>query len=402
MIESSPPVRAPLTAAQSTRNQPRRSLFWRLLPSYLVIIGVATCVAFVAGQAFAPVFLRRHVDAMVMQLGLTMSTAELRAMTADLNTEYRHALTQSLTWASVAAAVATAAVGLFVTRRIVTPLQAMGRASRDIAGGRYEKRLDEAAPGEIGDLADAFNRMAETLAHSEERRVALLADVSREFRTPLTNLRGYLEGLEDGIFKLQDGIAVSACKRQLQRLERLVGDLALLSQVESGVVSLHPQQVDARTLVESSAHAFRPAFDAAEVALVLEVPDHPVWVRADPERCEQVLANLLSNALRHTPRQGTVTVAVQDPPRGRNHATFSVRDTGSGIAPDDLPHVFTRFYRATTSPRTSGGSGIGLTIARHLVERHGGAMGVESTPGHGARFWFSLAAAAHQGAVERV
>ncbi len=371
---------------------PRSSLFWRLLPSYLLVVGVAVGVTFVAGEGFAPLFLRHHVNDMMEAMGLRAATPGLGAMAEDLSVAYRRALTQSLAWAALAAIIAAGAVGLIVTNRIVRPLRAMRRASYDIAAGRYDDRLDDRGLGEVGDLAAAFNTMADTLERSEERRVALLADVAHEFRTPLSNLRGYIEGIEDGVFAADDSATLPACNRQIQRLERLVDDLSLLSRVETGTLPLTPHRVDARTIVTATSDAFRPAFHDLGVTLEVSLPSQSVWVRADPERSEQALANLLKNALRHTPMGGEVvlTLTIATGKELQGGALVRVSDTGPGVATDDLPDLFTRFFRGHSGPRSDGGSGIGLTIAKHLIERQGGAIGVISEAGKGASFWFTL------------
>lgn len=388
------PTHAPAAGAGRRRS----SLFWRLLPSYLLVVAVAAVVTLAVGEGFAPYFLRHHVDDMMRAMDLDAMATGMRGMTQDLAAAYRRALTQSLAWAVVAASVAAAVVGLFVSRRIVLPLRAMRRASRSVAGGHYEERLDPRAPGEVGDLADAFNELAEALANSEARRVALLADVAHEFRTPLANLRGYVEGLEDGVFEAGDATALPACRRQIERLERLVDDLSLLSRVETGVLDLRPERIDARTVAQHAAQAFLPAYRQADVRLDLALPADPVWVWADGERSEQALANLLSNALRFTPPGRSVRLtlrAVADlaarPEEGGAAARLEVRDEGPGVAPGDLPHVFKRFYRGA-GPAAQG-RGIGLTIARHLVERQGGVLDVDSPPGEGATFWFTLPSA---------
>jgi signal transduction histidine kinase len=369
----------------------RTSLFWRLLPSYLLVIVVAAAAAFLVGEALAPFFLRHHMDEMMAALGNrgTMGmSGGLNGMGVDLNEAYRRALTQSLTWASLLAALAATGVALYVTGRIVTPLRDMTRASERIAGGRYGDRLDPSAPGEVGELAAAFNRMADTLQRSEERRVELLADVAHEFRTPLSNLRGYVEGLEDGVFEDATGV-FEASRRQLDRLAHLVDDLSLLSRVETGQLELEPAPVDARSLLDASVAAFAPEAERRGVHLEVRAPQPSPWVHADRERSLQVLSNLIGNALRYTPGGGAVTLEVSPPAQGE--VRFAIRDTGPGIAPEDLPNVFKRFYRGdkARSPH-SGGSGIGLTIARQLVERQGGTIAVVSPPGEGATFTFSL------------
>ncbi len=365
---------------------PRSSLYWRLLPSYLLVIVVAAGTTFLAGEALAPFFLERHVDAMMETLH-AHGDQTLDAMADDLETGFRRALTQSLLWALMASGIAASVVGLYVTRRVVRPLRALTRASRRIAGGRYSQRLGTHAPGEIGELAAAFDTMAATLERSEERRVQLMADVAHEFRTPLSNLRGYLEGLEDGVFRPEE-LALPA-GRQLQRLERLADDLSLLSRVETGQLELRATEVDAARLLAAVADAFRPRFEAKGVELRVDAePNAPIW--ADAERTEQVLTNLVANALRFTPAPGRVTLTSGTAEQGR--VRFEVSDTGEGIPEEQLGLVFNRFYRGDQSRarQEGGGSGIGLTLARQLVERQGGDIGVSSAVGHGSTFWFTL------------
>lgn len=367
----------------------RTSLFWRLLPSYLLVIAVAAAAAFLVGEALAPYFLRHHVDAMMGGMGGAMGMGGSAATLAtDLDQAYRRALSESIAWAALAAALVAAGVALFVTARIVTPLRDMTRASERIAGGRYGDRLDPRAPGEVGELATAFNRMADTLQRSEERRVELLADVAHEFRTPLSNLRGYVEGLQDGVFE-DDATVLDASWRQLDRLGHLVDDLSLLSRVETGQLELALGSIEAGDLARAAAASFLPDAERAGVRLEVGVKAQAAVLRADRERSLQVLANLVGNALRYTPGGGRVTIEVAAPAHG--FVRFAVRDTGPGVAPEDLPNVFKRFYRGdkARSPH-AGGSGIGLTIARQLVELQGGDIGVTSPPGEGATFYFTL------------
>ncbi|HET8986801.1 MAG TPA: HAMP domain-containing sensor histidine kinase [Trueperaceae bacterium] len=366
---------------------PEPSLYWRLLPSYLLVVAVTTGTAFLASEALAPYFLQRHVDAMMETLHAHEDQA-FDVMADDLETGFRRALTQSLLWALVASAVAASVVGLYVTRRVVRPLRALTRASRRIAGGQYSQRLDVRAPGEIGELAAAFNTMAENLERSEESRVQLIADLAHEFRTPLSNLRGYLEGLEDGVFRPEE--LAAPVIRQVERLERLADDLSLLSRVETGQVELHPAVVDAATLLAAVAGAFRPRFEVTGVALDVRLGPGDLTVWADEERTGQVLSNLVTNSLRYTPLGGSVSLTAVATTDGM--ARFEVSDTGVGIPPELLGLVFNRFYRGDRA-RAQGdgsGSGIGLTLAKQLVERQGGEIGVSSRVGKGSSFWFTL------------
>lgn len=377
----------PSRAARQPATRP--SLFWRLLPSYLLVIAVGAATAFVAGESFAPFFLERHVNSTMATMHDLSAAGMSEGMALDLNAAYRRALTSSLLWAALVSAAAAALVGLFVTRRIVAPLRAMTRASQSIAGGNYRARLEPHVPGEIGEVAEAFNTMAARLERSEVRRMALLADVSHEFRTPLSNLKGYVEGLEDGVFAL-DAETLVACGRQLDRLERLVDDLILLSRVETGRVELEPARIDVVDLLAASRDAFRARFAKKGVQIVLDTPAAPLRAVADPTRISQVVANLVDNALRHTPTDGTVTLrAFQD---GVSAVRVEVEDTGPGVPPEDLPHVFDRFFRGDKSRGHDDGtgSGIGLTLVKQFVERHGGRVGVTNRPERGACFWFTL------------
>lgn len=376
--QSGPPIAA----------ERRSSLFWRLLPTYLIVIAVAAATMLLSAESVAPYFLHRHVGQMMRSVQGSPTEAMALDMADDLATAYSRALTQAFGWSVLAAAAASGLVGLFVTRRIVAPLRAMRRASRRVADGRYHDRLATDAPGEIGDLADAFNAMADTLEHTENTRVQLLADVAHEFRTPLSNLRGYLEGLEDRVFAAEPAV-FDACRRQLGRLDRLLNDLSLLSRIETGQIELAPRPVETLSLLEQAVTDMAPAFQQKGVTLQLEPPTSQLRVLVDAGRTAQVFDNLLHNALRFTPRGRAVMLAAQCV---GDEVRFEVVDEGPGIEPADLRNVFKRFYRGDKSRgQTDGaGSGIGLTIARELVERQGGAIGVESALGRGARFWFTL------------
>jgi len=364
------------------------SLFWRLIISYLLVILTGGLTVLVVSEAFAPFLLERHVHSMPMMTNPAMQPM-LTPMLGDLDAAYGLAFGRSLFWGIALSLLVAGAMALFVTSQIVTPLKRMQRASGRIAAGQYRERLDPQAPGEIGDLAAAFNAMAAALETSEARRVELIRNVAHEFRTPLSSLHGYLEGLEDGLFDA-DAETLDAFKRQVTRLERLVDDLSLLSRVETGEEPVRTETLEVAKLLEPTVAGLRPQYTAKGVELVLEPIEKSLRVIADPERCAQVVSNLLANALRHTPAGGEVRVAASLCKSGE--VGIHVRDSGEGIPEEALPHIFTRFYRADRSRRRekSSGSGIGLTIAKHFVEAQGGHIGVESTPGQGSHFWFTL------------
>jgi len=356
-----------------------RSLLWRVFGSYLVVVAVATVGALVAGEAFAPFLLDRHMRSMGPMM--VHGGDPMAAMVADLADAYRMALTQSLAWAALVATIVAAVVAWTVTRRVVGPLADLREASRAIARGNYERRLDADAPGEIGDLAGSFNTMAEALEKGEAIRRQLLSDLSHELRTPLSNLRGYLEALEDGVFSL-DAPTSAALRRQTERLERLVADLSLLSGLEAGEVPVVATPIDLASLVADSAAAFRVRFEECAVALAVDAPAE-LRVNADANRTAQVLENLLDNALRHTPAGGRVTVRAR--PDGA-FARVEVRDTGPGVPEALREAIFRRLFRGDPARAAvqGEGSGIGLTIARELVSRQGGEIWVEDAAAQAA------------------
>lgn len=372
----------------SSRNP---SIFWRLFASYLLIISVGCFTLYWAGDAFVSFFSDRHMGGMMNQM--QHASPMMEAMATDLNTAYREATHQAMVWGLGVSALVAAIVGLFLSQRIVAPIRKMQRAGRRIAAGQYQERLDPQAPGEIGELAETFNEMAEALEQTETRRVELLANVAHEFKTPLSSLHGYVTGLQDGLFKADEEI-LAACARQVARLERLAGDLSLLSRVETGQEVLHRRSMNVTEILEQAAAAFRPAYDQNGVALCLAPVPTALEVQADPQRTAQVLANLLDNALKHTSRGGEVRLSATEAKVGE--VLFEVEDNGAGVADEDLPHLFTRFYRVDKSRHydPKQGSGIGLTIAKHYVERQGGRIGIESALGQGSRFWFTLPCAA--------
>jgi two-component system, OmpR family, sensor histidine kinase BaeS len=349
-----------------------------------VVVGATT--ALVAGELFTPHVVDQHAQ----QMGADPADAEDAAMLLHLQLQYRAAFRQSLLWSVLAASAAAALVGVVVAGLVVPPLAAMRAAAQRIAGGRYEGRLDTGLVGEIGALAASFNTMAAALDESEVRRRQLLSDLAHEVRTPLSNLRGYLEGIEDGVFTL-DAETGTALRRQLDRLERLTEDLAILSPLDEERVSLRPLVVSADELVASSAAAFRPRFEREGVDLVVPSAAKAYPVFADPARLGQVLENLLDNALRYTPPRGRVDVRVSD---AGAYVRFEVHDTGPGVPEPLREAIFRRFVRLDPARtfQDGRGSGLGLTIAKELVERQGGTIGVTDRPEGGSVFWFTLPA----------
>jgi signal transduction histidine kinase len=261
-------------------------------------------------------------------------------------------------------------------------LEAAGR----ITEGDYSQRVSERGPVELRALAHAFNEMTARLQLTEEQRRDLMADITHELRTPLTVIQGNLEGFLDGVYS-PDEAHLKSLLEETQILARLVEDLRTLALAESGTLQLKKEPTDLALLIRETASAFRAQADSAGVRIELQVGLDASLLNLDPERIRQVLSNLIANALRYTPRRGTIIVGytVIQLKEGR-FAEVTVEDTGVGIAPDVLPHIFNRFYKS----RDSSGTGLGLPIARHLIEAHDGSITAESQTGQGTTIRFRL------------
>ena len=251
-------------------------------------------------------------------------------------------------------------------------MDAVGRVS----DGDYAARVNERGPRDLRALARAFNRMAARLEASEAQRRTLLADVTHELRTPLTVMQGNLEAVLDGVYPA-DPEHLAPILDETKVLARLIDDLRTLTEAESGTLTLHREPTDLGVLAGETAAAFRAQAEQTGVRLHLALGDDLPLLPVDPVRLREVLSNLLANALRYTPAGGTVTLAGQPGPNGG--LTLTVTDTGAGIAPEALPHIFDRFYKTPDSR----GTGLGLAIARNLVAAHGGTLTVESALGAG-------------------
>jgi len=354
----------------------RRRLSWKLFLSYLVIVVVGMVVLASAVEFAVPTAFERHMAAMTAMMGGASQELE-----ESFFVNFRNAVTEALTLAAVAAFLAAVALSLLVSRRVVLPVQEMMTASQRIADGHYDERVgvpgnaDRDELDELARLALSFNQMAARLEQTEARRLELIGNVAHELRTPLSSIKGYMEGLIDGV--LPAGAATfQQVYREADRLQRLVYDLQELSQVEAGAFDLNLQPTPVTDLVKAVMARLGRQFEDKGVALEIDVPSNLPPVQVDGDRIGQVLLNLVGNALQYTPAGGEVCLRAR---REGGMVRLAVEDSGIGIAPEHLPRVFERFYRVDRSrSRVGGGSGIGLTIARHLVEAHAGQIGVTS------------------------
>jgi len=361
----------------------RRSLTAKLLAAQLaVIVAGSATLAFVA-LLLGPSLFHRHIrDA----LGYVPPT-----VLHHLDQAFGESLALSLGLGIAAAAATAAAIGWLVSNRIVRPVHALAGAAQQVSRGDYQARVRIVGDDELTVLARSFNEMAGSLASAEERRRRLLADVAHELRTPLATIDAYLEGLADGVVQPQPE-TWQLLRRESARLNRLSDDIARVSRAEERQLDLQLERVRSQQLIEAAARAAAPGSADKSVELVVK-PEHGApMVAVDRDRIAEVLANLLENALRHTPAGGSVTVAAT---RDGDSAVLSVTDTGEGLDPRELEQIFERFYRTDSArSRDRGGSGIGLTISRALVEAHGGTLLAESDgPGKGSRFVCRLPAA---------
>ena len=282
---------------------------------------------------------------------------------------------------------------LVLSRPIVSPLETLTAAARRMAQGDLAQRVAVGGADEVADLARAFNAMAESVARNEQLRSQMASDVAHELRTPVAVIHGYLQALRDGVMAA-DGETLDALFDEATLLGRLVEDLRQLTLADAGQLTLRRQPAAVEELVGRAGLAVRPLLAAHGLRMQTDLAAELPAVEVDSERVGQVLCNLLNNAAAHTPAGGLITVSARE---GEGTVLVGVADTGAGVSAEDLPYIFERFYRADRSrARATGGAGLGLTIAKKIVEAHGGRIGVESELGQGATFTFSLPVSAQQ------
>lgn len=300
------------------------------------------------------------------------------------------AIERRLLWASIAGFLTALALSAVVGEWLVRPLKRITHGVRQLASGDLGHRVDVAGPAEIAELSEDFNRMAQALDRSEESRRQMVADVAHELRTPLSILIGYLEALRDGVVP-EGADALAVASTQAQHLHRLIQDLQDLALADAGELTMARELVDLADLGDRLTADWELEAHRKAVTLSFQGSRDDLWVFADGQRLRQALDNYVANALKYTPAGGQVTVRAS---RHDDWCRVEVADTGPGIPPDDLAHVFDRFYRVdrARSPGT-GGFGLGLSITQHLIERQGGHVGARSRLGEGAVFWLELPAA---------
>ncbi len=296
---------------------------------------------------------------------------------------------RSLWITGLATAAIALLVGLFLTRQITSPVRALTKGAREISRGNLAYRVKMESGDELGELIGSFNSMAANLATSEQLRQRMTADIAHELRTPLTIVEGTVDGMLDGVFA-PDCERLTTIKEEMALLTRLISDLRDLSLAEAGQLKLEVAPEDITRLLQDKVEQMKVTAQDKGILLKLEAEGKMSFIEIDHIRIEQVVTNLLTNAFRHTPPGGSITVSVKavtpsaDNQRG---ILISVADTGEGIAAEHLPHIFERFYRVSDSrARSEGGTGLGLAIVKHLVLAHQGRVWAESEPGKGSLF----------------
>ena len=367
----------------------RRRLRTRLVGTTTALVfGSIVAVSLLSSWAGRKEF-RRFEKIIVTDSGRSTSTERIIQGDPGAGREaaFAGALNRGLIGGAAGCAGAAFLLTLIFSRRIFGPVEALTRAARAMARGDRSVRVDVRSGDEVGELGSAFNAMSEAVATSEGLRRRLVGDVAHELRTPLTNIRAQLEAIQDGLSE-PGRPAIDSLHEEAMLLSRLIDELQDLAVAEAGEMRLDLTAVPLRPAAASAAAAFEARARAAGVAIRVAVPEELPPVSADRRRVAQVLRNLLSNALAHTPGGGEIVLEARPVRAG---AEVTVRDSGCGIAAGDLPFVFDRFYRADLSrSRETGGTGLGLPIARQIVLAHGGSIWVESEPQRGSRFIFRL------------
>jgi two-component system sensor histidine kinase BaeS len=374
----------------------RTHLAWKVFLSYAVVVLVGVIVLVTATNLSVPAAFDRHMAGMssMMSGNNMMGSTNTQSLEKELFANYQAAVNEALSLATVAALIAAVLASLLISRQVVGPVQRMMVISHRIAEGEYEERLTVSGNvqlnqlDELDQLALSFNQMADKLDKTEAMRRQLIGDVTHELRTPLAAIKGYMEGLMDGVIPGTPE-TFQQVHAEADRLQRLVNGLQELSRVEAGAYQIKLEAVSPVTLIEMVINHFNQQFEEKGIHLEKRLDKDLPKVSADQDRILQVLTNLVGNALQYTSPGGRVVITAT---RVKSEILISITDTGIGLSPEHLPHIFTRFYRTDKSrARASGGSGIGLTIAQALVKAHHGRIWAESAgEGKGSSFHFTL------------
>jgi len=353
----------------------KKSLLWKLLGINILTIGFVIILVWLAIDYLAADYF------MVLMKKYNISPTETHQMFLDAAHRY-------LIWASIGALVLALTLSFLLMKRVLGPLTRMTDITRNIASGDYSDKVPITSRDEVGELAAAFNRMAESLQKIEQLRKTMILDVAHELRTPLTNIKGYVEALTDGVVT-PSSETFELLQEETLRLVNLVEDILRLAKADAAKATLHITDVSLFGLIGHIMDSLRAQFNEKKIRVETHFSNGTDQLRADPDKLSQVIGNLLQNALQYTLPGGTVGISAERMP-GEIKVVFA--NTGGEIAEKDLPYIFERFYRGEKSrSRKHGGAGIGLAIVKELVEAHGGTVGAEVSSGE-VRIWFTLPA----------
>jgi two-component system sensor histidine kinase BaeS len=353
----------------------KKRIIWKLLGINILIIVFAMLIVWLAIDYLAADYLSKLME-------------KYQVSPIDTSQMFTDSVHRYLIWASLASIGLAVLLSFVLVKRVLGPLQRMTDITRKIAAGDYSARVPIKSLDEVGQLAQAFNRMADSLQQIEQLRKSMTIDVAHELRTPLTNIQGYLEALIDGVVSASRE-TYELLLEETMRLVRLVEDILQLAKADAARADLQKEEILLKELIERVIDTFRSRFDQKGIGIELQVrpPADAVW--ADPTKLTQVVRNLIQNAWEYTPAGGSVRIGS----RLRSGAVRLVfSNTGGEIAEKDLPFIFERFFRGEKSrSRKHGGAGIGLAIVKELIEAHGGQVGAEISEGQ-THIWFDLPA----------
>lgn len=360
----------------------RRNLFGFANAQGIVIVPLAP--QFMPGQRVAPEILARN-EAFEVD-GKFIGTILSQPLPIDLTPQekaYLERTNMALTIAAISAALLALIVGILLARTLTRPLHALTEATEKMANGELSQQVAVNSRDEIGELAESFNRMSREVARANMLRKQMTADIAHDLRTPLTVIAGYVESIRDGDLDPTPE-RLDAIYAEIERLQHLVQDLRLLAVTDAGELRLNLTPLNPKSFLESAASSFKLSAEQKGITLRVETEKDLPEINGDESRLDRVMGNLIANAIRHTPQGGNVTIMAM---RKNDTLLLSVEDTGEGIPSADLPHIFDRFYRADKSRTDADGaaSGLGLAIAKALVEAHGGRIWAESEVGRGTR-----------------
>lgn len=354
----------------------KNRLIWKLLLTNIIpVIGIIILVIWLAIDKLAANYF------MALMNKYDVSPTDIHQM-------FITAIHHYLIWATVAALCLAFILSYLLTRRVLRPLSQMTSITRQVAAGNYSARVDVVTKDEVGELGLAFNRMADSLEQIESLRKTMVADVAHDLRTPLTNLRGYLEALNDEVLPPSQE-TLQILQDEILHLVHLVENLQQLAKADVAKAYLNRKPFNLPEAVRQMLELYRPNFQAKDIAIEASFAAEAEMITADREKLLQVLRNLIENAMKFSQTGGTVRIVAEPDPDG---VRVLIANSGQGISPDDLPYIFERFYKADRSRSIErSGAGIGLSIVKELIEAHGGRVGAESSEGE-TRVWFTLPA----------